>query len=252
MARRDRSAIFAKPSCRGDVDGRHVRSGLARETALTGPTIGQILKGDMPRMPNAQLAADCAAALGVSADWLLGLTNRPERPVISSLRPWRSARRSEARPMPSCWPGIRRRSATRCVTSLPRSPICSRPRHCCAGNMPRPRMNCRNIRLEVMAGALRMAAIGRFRLRDRGAAARIARPAQVATVTIAVSILKSADPAELHCRSLRGNVSPAQAVFYFDARQVFSAPVTVFGTGLAVIYVGQCYLALREPSVSGR
>ncbi len=29
-------------------------------------------------MPNAQLAADSARALGVSADWLLGLSGRPE------------------------------------------------------------------------------------------------------------------------------------------------------------------------------
>ncbi len=35
-------------------------------------------------MPNAQLAADCASALGVSSDWLLGLSPRPE-PVADLL-----------------------------------------------------------------------------------------------------------------------------------------------------------------------
>ena len=30
------------------------------------------------RLPNAQLAAECAPALGISADWLLGLSDRPE------------------------------------------------------------------------------------------------------------------------------------------------------------------------------
>jgi hypothetical protein len=39
---------------------------------------------------------------------------------------------------------------------------------------------------------------------------------------------------------------PRLRIFLFDAHQVFSSPVTVFGPNLAVIYVGQCYLAFRE------
>ena len=39
---------------------------------------------------------------------------------------------------------------------------------------------------------------------------------------------------------------PRLRLFLFDAHQVFSAPVTVFGPNLAVVYVGQFYLAFRE------
>ena len=39
---------------------------------------------------------------------------------------------------------------------------------------------------------------------------------------------------------------PRLRVFLFDAHRVYSSPVTVFGPGLAVVYVGQCYLAFRE------
>ena len=39
---------------------------------------------------------------------------------------------------------------------------------------------------------------------------------------------------------------PRLRIFLFDAHQVFSSPVTIFGPNLAVIYVGQCYLAFRE------
>ena len=39
---------------------------------------------------------------------------------------------------------------------------------------------------------------------------------------------------------------PRLRIFLFDAHNVFSSPVTIFGTNLAVIYVGQCYLAFRE------
>ncbi len=37
------------------------RSALARATAVDRSTIGQLLKDDLPRLPNAQLAADAAA-----------------------------------------------------------------------------------------------------------------------------------------------------------------------------------------------
>ena len=39
---------------------------------------------------------------------------------------------------------------------------------------------------------------------------------------------------------------PKLRLFLYDAKQVFSAPVTVFGPALAVIYIGQCYLTLSE------
>lgn len=41
-------------------------------------TIAQLLSEDETRLPNAHLAAECASALGVSADSLLTLTERSE------------------------------------------------------------------------------------------------------------------------------------------------------------------------------
>ena len=74
------------------------RSALARATAVDRSTIGQLLKDDLPRLPNAQLAADAASALGVSTDWLLGLTNRPERPgdIVAAAMAMSPAERSSA------------------------------------------------------------------------------------------------------------------------------------------------------------
>ena len=54
------------------------RSALARIAGVDRSTIAQLLAPDEVRLPNAHLAAECAAALGVSADWLLGLSDRPE------------------------------------------------------------------------------------------------------------------------------------------------------------------------------
>ena len=45
-----------------------------------------------------------------------------------------------------------------------------------------------------------------------------------------------------YCRELY----PRLRLFLFDARCLFSAPVTAFGPNLAVVYVGQFYLAFRE------
>ena len=54
------------------------QSGLARAIGVDRSTISQLLKDQGARMPNAQVVAECARVLGISADWLLGLTERPE------------------------------------------------------------------------------------------------------------------------------------------------------------------------------
>jgi hypothetical protein len=45
---------------------------------------------------------------------------------------------------------------------------------------------------------------------------------------------------------LHDQLYPAMRLYLFDARRVFSAPVTVFGPILAVVYLGRHYLAFRD------
>ena len=54
------------------------QAGLARAIGVDRSTISQLLTGAGARLPNAQVVAECAAEMGVSADWLLGLSDRPE------------------------------------------------------------------------------------------------------------------------------------------------------------------------------
>ena len=54
------------------------QSALARAIGVDRSTISQLLTGQGARLPNAQVVGECAAALGVSADWLLSLSDRPE------------------------------------------------------------------------------------------------------------------------------------------------------------------------------
>jgi hypothetical protein len=41
---------------------------------------------------------------------------------------------------------------------------------------------------------------------------------------------------------------PRLRLFLFDAHHLYSAPVTIFGNSLAILYVGHCYLTLRDKS----
>jgi hypothetical protein len=49
-----------------------------------------------------------------------------------------------------------------------------------------------------------------------------------------------------HLRGLHDQLYPTLRMHLYDARQLFSAPVTVFGPLLAVVYLGTHYLAFRD------
>jgi hypothetical protein len=45
---------------------------------------------------------------------------------------------------------------------------------------------------------------------------------------------------------LHDQLYPSLRLFLFDARRVYSAPITVFGPLMAVLYLGRNYLAFRD------
>ena len=49
-----------------------------------------------------------------------------------------------------------------------------------------------------------------------------------------------------HMRVLYRRLYPRLRIYLFDARRLYSSPITVFGPLLAVIYVGRHYLAFRD------
>ena len=49
-----------------------------------------------------------------------------------------------------------------------------------------------------------------------------------------------------HLITLCDQLYPSLRLCLFDARKLFSAPITVFGPQLAVIYLGRHYLAFRD------
>ncbi len=220
------------------------RSELARLTGVDRSTIAQLLGSDEPRLPSAQLAAECARALAVSSDWLLGLTDRPESPgdVIAAAISMPRAARSSAdeqllewhreaagykiRHVPATLPDVLKTEDLlkweyrRTLGKSPNQAIgAMRDGHAWIGEQ------LSDYEIAVSVGELKAFATGHGYY--DGLSAKIRRDQLDALIMAA----------EQHYPSLR--------LFFYDARRIFSAPITVFGPLLGVVYVGHFYLAVR-------
>ena len=133
MDKRERSAVF-KARLAEAMAMKKFQKALARDISVDRSTIGQLLNDDMPRLPNAQLAADAAQALSVSTDWLLGLTNRSERPLGDIIAAAIAlSQRIEPQQMNNCWNGTGRLLAIRFAMYLHASRFVENARNACLG-----------------------------------------------------------------------------------------------------------------------
>ncbi len=245
MDKRQRAAIFRQRLSRAIEVAQSNRSALAREIGIDRSTISQLLGGDDARLPNAQIAADCAGALGVSADWLLGLTERPERPgdVIAAAMTMTEAARSSADEQLLAWH---------------REAVGYKIRHVPA-TMPDMLKTEAVLKWEYgdFLSKTSDQAIAAMRdnvdwLRSSESDYEIAAP---------IHEFESFARGEGYYRGLDAETRreqldriakfcaenyPSLRLFLFDARRVFSAPITLFGPLIGVIYVGRFYLAFRE------
>lgn len=245
MNKQARAALFRQRLNEAIARAGANRSALARAAAVDRSTIAQLLADDGPRMPGAHLAADCAAALGVSADWLLGLTDRPERPgdVIAQavavtdagrtiaddqLMEWhREAAGYKIRHVPATLPDVLK---TEAVLRWEYERFLGRTPEQAMGAM-----NDRRAWLREQLSDYEMAvSVGEFRAFAAGAGyyeglAPDLRRAQLGALAEAAR-----------------EGYPSMRIYLYDARRAFSAPITLFGPMLAVIYVGQVYLAFRS------
>ena len=220
------------------------QSALARAVRVDRSTVSQVLAPGK-RMPNAQLAADCAATLGISADWLLGLSERPEpladllatsltmteapRALIDeTIFAWhREAAGYKIRHVPATLPDMLK---TRAMVEWEYSPQLGRTAEQALGAF--------EDRLAWMRGARSDYEIA-LPLHELGAFAGATGyydglPAPVR--------LEQMDRLITLCDQLY----PSLRLYLFDARRVFSAPVTVFGPLLAMVYLGRHYIAFRD------
>lgn len=242
--KRDRAEAFRLRLTQALQQSGLTQSALARAAGVDRSTISALLSPGT-RLPGAQLAADCAQVLGVSTDWLLGLSERPE-PLATALAAavqtlpasralfddtiftWhRAARGAKIRHVPATLPDI---------------------------------LKTRDVVLWEYAatlGAQAPEAFARFtaqlaELRALRSDFEIALPlhelasfAQATGYWQGLSLPARAEQID-HLIALCDELYPALRLYLYDAHRVFSAPLTVFGGQRATIYLGRAYLAFTD------
>lgn len=245
MDKRVRAAIFRDRLAEAMDLHKISRSKLARDIAVDRSTIGQLLKDDTPRLPNAQLAADAAEALGVSTDWLLGLTNRPERPgdIVAAAMAVSPAERSSADAQLLGW---HQEAAGYKIRHVPATlPDILKSERMFDWEYASVRGQNPDQAIEAMRQQLAW-------LKSGVSDYEIALPVHELRACASGTAYYEGLPADIRLEQLQliadlcRELYPRLRLFLFDAHIVFSAPTTVFGPKLAVIYIGQFYLAFRE------
>lgn len=245
MDKRDRAGVFRARLTEAMADKAMSRAALARAVGVDRSTLSQLLSPGTTRLPNAQLAADCAQALGISADWLLGLTGRPE-PIADLLATsltvteapralidetifgWhQEAAGYKIRHVPATLPDMLK---TRAVVEWEYRPQLGRTAEQALGAFEDRLQWMRNARSDYEI-ALPLHEIAAF-AGGTGYYAGLQKAARAEQLDQLILLTEQLYP------SLR--------LYLFDARRVFSAPVTVFGPLLAVVYLGRHYLAFRD------
>ncbi len=221
------------------------QSALARAIGVDRSTISQLLKGDGARLPNAQVIGECATALGVSADWLLSLSDRPEsaadimatslsmteapRTLIDEqIFNWhKEAAGYKIRHVPAALPDMLK---TQELLEWEYSPHLGRTTSQAVGAS--------RDRLTWMHGA--------------HSDYEIAFPLHELSTFARAEGYYTGLPRDIRLRqidqfaALNHQFYPRLRVYLFDARRVYSAPLSVFGPLFAVLYVGRNYVAFRD------
>lgn len=245
MDKRDRAGTFRLRVEEAMTRQGLSRSDLARHCAVDRSTIGQLLTADDPRLPNAHLAAEMAAALGVSCDWLLGLTERPERPgdLLASAMVLSDASRTVADQQILDWhkeaEGYKIRHVPATLPDMMKTRAMLDWEYAAfTGKSPDQAEDAmdelRDFLLQGRSDYEIAVPLHEFQALAQGSGYYADLPADI-----------RAD--QLHeVAGLCDDTFPALRLFLFDAKTVYSAPLTVFGPLLAALYVGQVYLAFRS------
>jgi transcriptional regulator with XRE-family HTH domain len=243
--KRDRALLFRRRLASAMQSKGASRAELSRLIGVDRSTISQLLSAEGARLPNAQVVAECAAALGVTSDWLLGLSDRPEQAadllaasitmtpaqralVDEQIFDWhREADGYKIRHVPARLPDLLK---TREMLEWEYAPH--------LGQTADLAIAASEVRLDWMRSSASdyEIAIPLFEMDSliRGTGYYEGLPDAIREGQIA------------RFAALHDQLYPSLRVFLFDARRLLSAPLTIFGPLMAVIYVGQHYLAFRD------
>ena len=222
------------------------RAGLARAVQVDRSTITQMLAEDTARVPGGHVVASCAQALDVSADWLLGLTDRPEQAgklldaslsisetgrattLDDQIFQWqREAEGYKIRHVPTTLPDVLKTDA---MLRWEYAPITHR-RPDQAIEAAAERLDWMSLTQSDYEMALPVHEVESF-ARAEGYYSGLSAAIRAAQLDWMIEVYD--------------RLYPGLRIVLYDARTVYSAPLTVFGPKMAVIYLGQHYIAFRD------
>ena len=245
MDKRERALLFRHRLADAMEARAETQSGLARKVGVDRSTISQLLIRDTTRLPNAQVVAECSAALGVSGDWLLGLSDMPEQaaellassmqmshadraPMDEQVFNWhREAAGYKIRHVPTMLPDMLK---TEAMLNWEYAPYLGRTTDQAIGAS--------RDRLEWMRSSM--------------SDYEIAMPLFVVESFVHSTGYYRDLPEDVraeqteHLIRLHEQLYPSLRIFLFDARRLWSAGWTVFGPLIGVLYLGQQYLVFRD------
>lgn len=249
--KRARAALFRTRLAAAIKDAGSNQTALARETGVDRSTISQLLSDGGPRLPNAHVAGACAAALGVSCDWLLGLSERPENAaeLLAASLAFSEAPRALVDEQILAWhreaEGYKIRHVPAALPDM----------------LKTPEMLAWEYAMHLGQTADQAIAAATERLdwiRASSSDYEIALPCHELTCFRSLGGYYETLPPSLrdsqtaHMARLMEQLYPRLRVYLYDARKVFSAPVSIYGQRLAVIYLGTDYLIFRDSDRVGR
>lgn len=220
------------------------RSSLAERAGVDRSTVSLLLSEQQVRLPSGHVVAELAAALKVTADWLLGLTTTTRAPgeilreslEVAKREPGHSdanierwlteAADAKVRNVPASLPEFMK---TEAVMKLEYADYASKsPQQALAQTQARLTIN-------RLPGRDSEIALPRQRLEDFARRAGIWGELTVGQVH--EQLERMADLCE--------ELYPSTRLHLYDQRQHYSAPITVFGQRRAVIYVGSSYFVFN-------
>ena len=221
------------------------QSALARAIGADRSTLSQALGDSGTRLPSAHVIGACASVLGVSSDWLLGLSDRPESAadLVSNSFIVSQAPRALVDEQIFAW---HQEAAGYKIRHVPATlPDMLKTEEMLAWEYG-PHL-----------GRTTQQAIGASRdrldwMREAGSEYEIALPLFEVESFVRGTGYYRGLPAPLrlaqtdHLIELSSQLYPRLRIYQFDARKLWSAPVTVFGPLLAVFYTGGHYMAFRD------
>jgi transcriptional regulator with XRE-family HTH domain len=222
------------------------RSTLAERAGVDRSTISLLLSEQQVRLPSGHVVAELAAALNVTADWLLGLTTTTRAPgqilreslevaervpghSDANIERWlNEAADAKVRNVPASLPEFMK---TEAVMTLEYADYASKsPQQALAENQARLTIN-------RLPGRDTEIALPRQRLEDFARRAGIW--VDLSAEQVHEQLLQIADLCE--------ELYPSTRLHLYDQRRHYSAPITVFGQRRAVIYVGSSYFVFNTP-----